>query len=86
MKPSHPSRREFLQTTAVAASALAFPHIGSSQVLGANDRIGFAVIGCGGQGTGHLSSLVKRGKDDKGTSKNPVFGTLSMKRKMGGML
>ena len=42
MKTSHPSRREFLQTTAVAASALAFPHIGSSQVLGANERIGFA--------------------------------------------
>ena len=64
MKRSDFSRREFLQNTAVAASALAFPHIGSSQVLGANDRIGFAVIGCGGMGTGHLGSLVKRGKDD----------------------
>ena len=64
MEPAQPSRREFLQTTAAAASALAFPHVSSSQVLGANDRIGFAVIGCGGMGAGHLGSLVKRGKDD----------------------
>ncbi len=36
----------------------------SSKTLGANDRIRFAVIGCGGQGTGHLHSLVKRSDAD----------------------
>src|SRR6185436_14057853 len=32
--------------------------------FGANDRIRVAVIGCGGQGTGHVHSLVKRSSDD----------------------
>jgi predicted dehydrogenase len=33
-------------------------------VIGANDRIHFGVIGCGGMGTGHLSSLVRKGADE----------------------
>ena len=56
------TRRQFLRTT--AAAALAFPHVSSGRVLGANDRISFAVIGCGGMGTGHLNSLVKRSEAD----------------------
>jgi predicted dehydrogenase len=58
------SRRQFLRTTAAAAGALALPRLASPQILGANDRIGFAVIGCGGMGTGHLGSLVKRSAED----------------------
>src|SRR5262245_138520 len=62
--PPPMKRRQFLRTTAVAAGALALPRLASSQILGANDRIGFAVIGCGGMGTGHLGSLVKRSAED----------------------
>jgi len=58
------SRRRFVKTTAFAATALAIPTVSHSAVIGANDRIRFAVIGCGGMGTGHLSSLVKRGDAD----------------------
>jgi predicted dehydrogenase len=40
-------------------------NVGSSaRAAGANDRIRFGVIGCGGMGTGHLSNLVKRGGND----------------------
>ena len=58
------SRRKFLKTSALATSALALPASSYSAVLGANDRINFAVIGCGGMGTGHLGSLVKRSEAD----------------------
>lgn len=62
---SHPfSRRSFLKTSALAAGALAFPASSYAAILGANDRINFAVIGCGGMGTGHLGSLVKRSEVD----------------------
>jgi predicted dehydrogenase len=58
------SRRDFMKTTALTAGALALPASSYSAVVGANDRIRFGVIGCGGMGTGHLSSLVKRGDAD----------------------
>jgi len=35
-----------------------------ASALGANDRIRFGVIGCGGMGTGHLGNLVKRADED----------------------
>lgn len=55
-----PSRREFCKTVGIGMlSALS-----AGRVLGANDRIQMAVIGCGGMGTGHLSGLVKRSSDD----------------------
>src|SRR5204863_4502492 len=52
------------KTTAVTVGALSLGGSSGSAVIGANDRIRFAVIGCGGMGTGHLSSLVKRSQDD----------------------
>jgi predicted dehydrogenase len=61
---SSASRRAFCKTSALAAGALAFPRLASAAVLGANDRIAFAVIGCGGMGTGHLNSLMKRSQAD----------------------
>lgn len=44
------SRRKFISRTslAVGATALSFPYVGN--VLGANDRINVACIGCGGKG------------------------------------
>src|SRR5438876_6321019 len=64
MKMPSSSRRAFIKTSTLAASALAMPRLASSGVNGANDRISFAVIGCGGMGTGHLNSLVKRSEGD----------------------
>jgi predicted dehydrogenase len=64
MQPRTISRRAFVKTTALAAGALALPASSRSAVFGANDRIRFAVIGCGGMGTGHLGSLVKRSDAD----------------------
>ncbi len=49
------SRRSFVATAATGTLALS-----AGRVLGANDRIRMAVIGCGGMGTGHLGGLVKR--------------------------
>src|ERR1051325_3675759 len=45
-------------------SARALSPSSYSAILGANDQIRFAVIGCGGMGTGHLGSLVKRSEAD----------------------
>jgi predicted dehydrogenase len=58
------SRRSFLKTSALATSALVLPASSYSAIIGANDRINFAVIGCGGMGTGHLNSLMKRSEAD----------------------
>ena len=58
------TRRGFLKSSALAAGALALPAASYAAVLGANERIRFAVIGCGGMGTGHLGSLVKRSEAD----------------------
>ena len=53
------TRREFLDALAVGAAGLA---VGStaksySQIVGANDRLNFAVIGLNGRGYAHLASL-----------------------------
>jgi predicted dehydrogenase len=58
------SRRKFLQTSAIAAASISWPASSRAAVFGANDRINFAVIGCGGMGSGHLGSLVKRSDAD----------------------
>lgn len=52
----HNSRREFLRDTA-ALAALAPTAASQSRVAGANDIINIAVIGLGGNGTGHLREL-----------------------------
>src|SRR6202522_3317399 len=56
------TRREFLDTVAVGTAGLAIAAIGSSaksygQIVGANDRLNFAVIGLNGRAYAHLSSL-----------------------------
>jgi len=58
------SRRRFVQSTAASMAAVSFPWVADGRVLGANDRIGFAVIGVGGMGTGHLGGLVKRSQEE----------------------
>lgn len=58
------SRRTFLKTAALGTASLAYATSRLHGAIGANDRIRFAVIGCGGMGTGHLNSLVKRSSAD----------------------
>ncbi len=51
------TRRQFVKRSA-AATALAFPMVASSRVLGANDKILAGVVGLGGRGTGaHVPGL-----------------------------
>jgi len=49
-KPSF-SRRQFIQRSALAAGAVAFPFVSSRPVLGANGRLNIAGIGAGGKGS-----------------------------------
>jgi predicted dehydrogenase len=53
------TRREFLDAFAAGAAGLAIQSTARSygQILGANDRLNFAVIGLNGRGKAHLSSL-----------------------------
>src|SRR5229473_2464061 len=53
------TRREFLDALAVSAAGLAVGTTAKSygQVLGANDRLNFAVIGLNGRGYAHLAGL-----------------------------
>ncbi len=67
------SRRRFLHTTGVAAAAGAASATGSplgealltTGVLGANERIGLGLIGCGGRGNGLMQTVL--GLKKKGT-------------------
>src|SRR6266496_4830942 len=59
------SRRHFVKTSGFAtAGVMTFSTSSYAAIVGANDRIRFGVIGCGGMGSGHLGSLVKRSNDD----------------------
>jgi predicted dehydrogenase len=49
------TRRSFLARSAAAASTLAFPFVSTRSVLGANDRLNIAGIGCGGKGKADLT-------------------------------
>lgn len=53
------TRREFLDTLAVGAAGMAISSTAKSygQIMGANDRLNFAIIGLNGRGYAHLSSL-----------------------------
>ncbi|MGB6430750.1 MAG: Gfo/Idh/MocA family oxidoreductase [Candidatus Acidiferrales bacterium] len=53
------TRREFLDSLAVGAAGLAVGTTATSygQIMGANDRLNFAVIGLNGRGYAHLSAL-----------------------------
>jgi len=61
------SRRQFVKTSALALGSVSLasvPTLIPAAAFGANDCIRVGVIGCGGQGTGHVHSLVKRSTDD----------------------
>lgn len=50
MKKTPLSRRSFIKHAALTASAASFPFISVRNVLGANNRLNIAGIGCGGKG------------------------------------
>ena len=52
------SRRQFVKTSALGVGAVSLASVIPAGAIGANDRIRVGVIGCGGQGTGHVHSLV----------------------------
>ena len=65
---SRTDRRKFLKASGVIAAAAATPGISAAnyrRIVGANERIGMAVIGTGGMGTGHIGRFC----DLKGESK-----------------
>ena len=54
------SRRDFLKASAATAGSVALGPRAYGRVLGANDRINFAVIGLGNMGSGHLRGLKRQ--------------------------
>lgn len=51
------TRRQFMRATATAAAAIAIPRLAGARVLGANDEIRMAVIGCGNRGGSHVAEF-----------------------------
>lgn len=51
------TRRQFLRRSAAASAALGLPMVASSRVLGANDEIRLAIIGCGVRGGAHIGGF-----------------------------
>jgi len=58
VEKSQISRRDLIK--GAAGAAITAP----ARALGANDRITFGVIGVGGMGTGHVSTLVRRSEEE----------------------
>ena len=59
----HMNRRRFLQTSAVAGSSLVVP-FSIARALGANDRMGVAIIGAGIRGKAHLAGWLGDKRSD----------------------
>ena len=72
------SRRKFIDTMALGTAALAVNSTAKSygQILGANERINFAVIGLNGRAYAHLSSLKANQKNAKITHVCDVESTI----------
>ena len=51
------NRRQFVQRAATAAAAIGLPMVARRSVLGANEAIRMAVIGCGVRGGAHISAF-----------------------------
>ena len=54
-------RREFIQAAAATTAATALSY---SRILGANDRVRLALIGCGSRGIGDMNNFIKIGTVD----------------------
>ncbi|MFI5378088.1 MAG: Gfo/Idh/MocA family protein [Tepidisphaerales bacterium] len=59
--PAGASRRDILRASAITAAAtIAFPHVITAQVSGANDKIRVASVGCGGKGDSDVDQVASR--------------------------
>ncbi|MCB1020551.1 MAG: Gfo/Idh/MocA family oxidoreductase [Acidobacteria bacterium] len=56
------TRRNFLASAALAGAASPLSAASAARVVGANDRVRFALIGCGGMGRGDLRDFLRAGK------------------------
>jgi predicted dehydrogenase len=63
-QPIRITRRRFIQSSAAFSAAGFLPAASWARVLGANERITFGVIGCGGMGHSHLNDLMGRRERD----------------------
>jgi len=72
------SRREFVGGVAagVAGMAVSSPAKSYAQIMGANDRVNFAIIGLNGRGGAHLSALKVNRKDGRITHVADVDSTV----------
>jgi predicted dehydrogenase len=64
METGQASRRDFLKAAAATAGAFTVTRIAPASAVGANERIAFGVIGCGGMGSGHLTGLIAKSEPD----------------------
>jgi len=64
MNQKKTSRRTFLKSAAAAGAVTLGGALTPSTVLGANDRVTIALIGCGGMGRGHLGNLLRNSGED----------------------
>ena len=51
------NRREFVRRSAASVAALGLPMVATRRVLGANDEIRMALVGCGGRGGAHIGAF-----------------------------
>jgi len=58
------NRRQFVLGSAAAARLRAAASPAKARVIGANDRLRMAVIGCGGMANGHMDALLKMKQSD----------------------
>lgn len=63
MKPFNSTRRDFIRQTGSAAVALGAFGAQARRVLGANDRISVALIGCGGRGIDWIATEISKLKE-----------------------
>src|SRR5262245_38961060 len=70
MPQSEVNRRNFLQTTAAGASALALTAASYNRVYGAGERIGIAFLGVGGRCQQHIDAILEM--KEKGVKVTPV--------------
>jgi predicted dehydrogenase len=68
MPQSEVNRRDFMKTSAIAASALSLTAASASRVFGANERIGVAFLGTGGRCQEHIGIITKFKRENKGAA------------------
>ncbi len=63
-EPLGVTRRGFLSAGTIAAGAMAMSARSHARTIGANDRLGAAIVGCGGMGGSHLDTLIAIAAED----------------------